>query len=75
LELIGKPAPPVIQYSPSGMVRVANARLVKILIGLSERAMLDPQGSMMDPDDARSISLGTPAVICDRSRQSRIVAA
>jgi hypothetical protein len=29
-------------------------RLVKILVGLSERAMLDPQGSMMDPNDARS---------------------
>src|SRR5215467_5837593 len=37
--------------------------------------MSDPQGSMMDPYDARSISLGTPAVICDRSRQPRIVAA
>jgi hypothetical protein len=57
------------------MKNILYGRLVKILIGLSERAMLDPQGSMMDPDDARSISLGTPAVICDRSRQSRIVAA
>jgi hypothetical protein len=50
-------------------------RLVKILVGPSERAMPDPQGSMMDPYDARAISLGTLAGICARSRQSRIVAA
>ncbi|PYT32443.1 MAG: hypothetical protein DMG57_01730 [Acidobacteria bacterium] len=39
LEPIGKPAPPVIQYSPSGMVRVANAALTLGTLWLKARSI------------------------------------
>jgi hypothetical protein len=38
-----------------GSQGVPEGRMVKILVGPSKRAMPDPQGSMMDPYDARSI--------------------
>src|SRR5215831_11253173 len=49
--------------------------MVKILVVPSEHVRTESQAFMMDSYHARSISLGTHSVICDRSSQSRIVAA
>src|SRR6516164_1610077 len=47
----------------------------KILVAASERARTESLGSMMDSCHARSVSLGTPSGLCDRPRQSGVVAA
>src|SRR5215831_13777174 len=49
--------------------------MVKIFVVPSEHVRTESQACMMDSYHARSISLGTHSVICDRSSQPRIVAA